>query len=194
MAGRWALKNYCIEGIDIMPTKLYKQENGKIFYWETWDDGGTSTIHWGKLGEEGERKNIKNTFFKKTSKLVNEEEAFMRQKGYEEIEEDDLKLVIIQFKVDGFGTENDLNKRHDIEDLMDELLGRTGLGDCDGGEIGSGIMNIFCYVIDTDIACRVIVNTLTEKELISGALIFETNKGEIRLLWPLDYEGKIEYL
>ena len=178
-----------------MSTKLYKKEFGKIIYWEAWKDGGSTVVQWGTLGEESDLKNIKNTFFNKTSKLVKEEEASMRQQGFEEIDFDDFKQVIIQYKISdaGFGTESDLNKRHEIEDLLDKLFMRTGIGECDGGEIGSGIMNIFCYVVDIDIACRAIVRELTEKGLISGALIFENNEGKTRLLWPLDYKGAIEY-
>lgn len=177
-------------------TILHKKEFGKIIYWEAWMDEGSTAVHWGTLGEEGDSKRIKNTFFNKTSKLVKEEDAYMRQLGFEEIDFEDYKLVIVQYKIseDGFGTESDLNKRHEIEDELDELLMKTGNGECDGGESGSGIMNIFCYVVDSDIASRVIINALTEKGWISGALIFETSEGKKRLLWPLDYKGEIDYM
>lgn len=39
---------------------------------------------------------------------------------------------------------------------MNETLGWTGLGHCDGGSIGSGTMEICCLVADFEIAKRVI--------------------------------------
>ena len=129
-----------------------------------------------------------------SSKLENKEEVFVSQEESEESTDDDLKSVVIQYKVDDFGNENDLDKKDDIQDLLDECLIAAGIGNCDGSDIGSGTMNIFCYVVDADIASGIIVNALTEKGLIAGALIFEANEEENRLLWPVDYVGKIDYL
>lgn len=41
-----------------------------------------------------------------------------------------------------------LKKRHALEDWLDALLRRHKLGDCDGGSIGSGTMEVFCEVKD----------------------------------------------
>jgi hypothetical protein len=48
------------------------------------------------------------------------------------------------------GSTADLDKRVAVEELMNEGLGWTGLGHCDGGDIGSGTMKIFCYVADAN--------------------------------------------
>ncbi len=58
------------------------------------------------------------------------------------------------------GTTEDLNKRHKLEERMNERLGWTGLGECDGGSIGSGTMEVCNYVIDFDIAKKVIEDDL----------------------------------
>ena len=47
---------------------------------------------------------------------------------------------------------------------MNETLGWTGLGDCDGGSIGSGTMEVCCYVADFDIAKRAIEADLRDTE------------------------------
>jgi hypothetical protein len=60
---------------------------------------------------------------------------------------------------------------------MNECLGWSGLGHCDGGDMGSGQMNVFCYVVDAAIAERVIVNDLKEHALLDGAVIAQRLKG-----------------
>lgn len=43
---------------------------------------------------------------------------------------------------------SDLKKRTRLEDHLNELLGWTGLGHCDGGSIGSGTLEACCLVVD----------------------------------------------
>jgi hypothetical protein len=47
---------------------------------------------------------------------------------------------------------------------MNELLGWTGLGHVDGGSSGSDSMEVFCYVVDSSIARRVIAERLKDSE------------------------------
>jgi len=44
----------------------------------------------------------------------------------------------VECKIEGFGTVSDLDKRHKLEGVLNELLGWTGLGHVDGSSIGSG--------------------------------------------------------
>lgn len=37
---------------------------------------------------------------------------------------------------------------------MNEVLGRTRLGDCEGGSIGSATMEFYCFVVDFDFAIK----------------------------------------
>jgi len=45
---------------------------------------------------------------------------------------------------------------------MNETLGWTGLGHCDGGSIGSGTMVVCCFVGDFRIAKRIIEEDLRD--------------------------------
>ena len=47
---------------------------------------------------------------------------------------------------------------------MNELLGWTGLGACDGGSIGSGTMEVVNFVVDFDLAKSVIARDLADTE------------------------------
>ena len=68
--------------------------------------------------------------------------------------------MLIEYPVDGMGTTKDLDKRHKLEERMNETLGWTGLGNCDGGSMGSGTMEVCCFVVDFKIAKRVIEEDL----------------------------------
>jgi predicted DNA-binding WGR domain protein len=154
--------------------KLYKHIDGVLHYWETWDTQKKSAIiHWGKVGETGQSKELKSGFFSDYKKTVQKEIEQKRSEGYKEIADDDQAFLEIEYVVDGFGTEEDLGKRHRLEEVMDEFLGWTGLGYCDGGSIGSGTMEVGCIVVDFEIAKRAIEEHLKETEYANYTRIFQ---------------------
>lgn len=79
-----------------------------------------------------------------------------------------------------------LKLRHSVEDLMNECLGWTGNGSCDGGDIGSGTANIFNYVVDVGKATRTIIEELKNNNLLQGAKIAYLNPDdeEYIVLYP----------
>lgn len=74
------------------------------------------------------------------------------------------------------GTAIDLKKRHALENKMNGILGWAGLGHCDGGSIGSGTMEVCCFVVDFPIAKRVIEEKLKETEFSDYSRIFDENE------------------
>ena len=153
--------------------KLYKKSDAGSHYWETWENNGVHTIHWGTLGERGQSKEIKDAFLKPAAKVVRSEMNKMIDQGYEEIPVEDQVILLIEYPVDGMGNTNDLDKRHALESRMDETLGWTGLGNCDGGSIGSGTMEVCCFVVDFEIAKKVIQEDLKETEFADYSRIYE---------------------
>jgi len=136
--------------------KLYRKSEDGIHYWETWNHDGVHTIHWGKLGERGQSEKLNNSLFRSATKAVEAELAEKKGEGFQEIHDENHHTLIIEYAVQHMGTAKDLEKRHSLEERMSETLGWTGLGHCDGGSIGSGTMEVCCYVVDFDIAKRVI--------------------------------------
>ena len=58
-----------------------------------------------------------------------------------------METLVIQFAtLEGLGTEQELNRRHSIEDMVDRALKAKGVGVCDGGQQGAGSAEIFCFV------------------------------------------------
>lgn len=156
--------------------KLYKFSDTRKEYWETWSaDNGFHTVHWGELGTQGETKTIKSSFFKKAETTIQKEVDIHIAKGFRPIEQEDHVTLLIEYLVDGIGTESDVDKRHRLEALMNETLGWTGLGACDGGSIGNGTMEVCCFVVDFEVAKTVIEKALSGTEFSNYSRIFDEN-------------------
>ena len=154
--------------------KLYKNINGELHYWETWNsDDKTAIIHWGKVGQKGKDKEVKNELSSTFREIVQKELDERIKEGYSEFDEDKLSFLEIEYEIDGFGSEEDLDKRHRLENRMNETLGWTGLGHTDGGSTGSGTMEVGCIVVDFEIAKKVIMKDLTNTEFENYTRIFE---------------------
>lgn len=81
----------------------------------------------------------------------------------------------IEYAVDGMGTGEDVEKRHRLVERMNETLGWTGLGACDGGSIGSGTMDVCNFVVDFETAKAVIAKDLEGTEFANFTRIYGEN-------------------
>jgi len=154
--------------------KLYKLKDNQLHYWETWDnDEKSATIHWGIVGQRGQDKEVKSGLFSNYRKTVQKEIDEKLNDGYAEFDEDKVSFLEVEYKIDGFGTEQDLDKRHRLEGQLNEILGWTGLGHVDGGSIGSGTMEAGCIVVDFDIAKKVIEEKLKDTEFADYSRIYK---------------------
>ena len=154
--------------------KLYKTINNKIHFWETWDiDEKKGAINIGIVGEIGDYKEIKSGLFSNYRKTIQKEIDKYCADGFEEVDIEQHYTLLIEFSVDGMGTEQDVEKRTRLQDRMNEMLGWNGLEFCDGGSIGSGTMEVCCYVIDFKIAKNVIENDLKETEFSDYLRVYD---------------------
>jgi len=136
--------------------KLYKVVNSQLYYHEAWCNQGVITEHWGVVGERGQTtEHIIPQGVRDGAEICLILQSAV-DSGFAPIEAEDHAILIIEYSVEGFGTPQDLAKRHAVQDRMGEILGWTGLGDCDGGSIGSGTMEVCCYLVDFQTAKRVI--------------------------------------
>lgn len=159
--------------------KLYKEIDGQLHYWETWDKGGkTAVVHWGIVGQQGDTKKIKsipNLSLKETVQL--EIEARTKE-GYEVFDRGKMVDLEVEYKIDDFGSKEDLDKRHRLESYLDNVLGWTGLGHVDGGSIGSGTMEVGCVVVDFDIAKNVLENVLKHPDFKDYSRIYRLSEDD----------------
>jgi hypothetical protein len=155
--------------------KLYrKQGDGPLAYHEAWAEDGNVVEHCGVIGTKGETK--KHSLKSRPADTVIEEVLDVaRQSGFEEIDFEDHSTLLVEFRVEDMGTPADTAKRHELEDRLNELLGWTGLGECDGGSIGSGTMEACCFVVDFDVAKAVIEADLKDSPFADYQRIYDEN-------------------
>ena len=112
----------------------------------------------------------------------------------DEYPEDEPYRVVIQYRIEGNGTMQDYDRRVKIETLLDGFLAQADLGYLDGGDIGSGAANIFCFLKPGQKGTEAIIQTLRKNGYLEGAVIQETVKGEEKVVWPPDYTGEFSVL
>lgn len=157
--------------------KLYKQIGSELYYWETWGKNEkTGVVHWGIVGQRGQDKEIKSGLFSNFKKAIQKEIDEKIKDGYAEFDEANYAFLEIEYIIDGFGTEEDLDKRHRLEEKMDDILGWTGLGHTDGGSIGSGTMEVGCVVVDFKIAKRVVEEKVKDTEFDNYSRIYKMSE------------------
>ncbi|XQY91125.1 WGR domain-containing protein [Metabacillus sp. HB246100] len=155
--------------------KMTKQVDDEVLYWEVWQDGKTLVIHYGTIGDTGETEEKKLSLFQKAEKFMDELAEEKANEGYDYLDEDELFELVVQYSYEEDQMEATLEMRHHVEDLMNECLGWTGNGACDGGDIGSGTANIVNFVVDVEKATQTIIEELKNNNLLEGVKIAYLN-------------------
>lgn len=108
--------------------------------------------------------------------------------------EDELYPVVVQYRLEGHGSKQDYDQRLRIETLLDDFLHDSDLGHVDGGDIGSGTMDVFCFVKSGQAPGKKIVEMLRENNMLEGATVAETVKGRGQVIWPPDFKGEFKLI
>ena len=156
-----------------MMIKLYKrQPDGRLAYHEAWVRGKQITEHWGQVGTQGESRVHPMQSGDERYELERIL-AMAREGGFERVEKDRHRRLIVEYVVAGMGTAADFDKRVRLENRLNETLGWIGLGHCDGGSIGSGAMEVCCFVVDFETAKSVVERDLTNTEFSNFSRIYD---------------------
>ena len=170
--------------------KLYKKEGDTLRYWVAWVHERKLTVHSGIVGESGEEKTTPVPEDEDPDMVIAQAAESLVDAGYDEPDPDALVPLVVQYPLQGKGTGQDFEKRHAVEELLTNVLGWSGNGEVEGGESQPGRMNVFCHVMDAEIAARTLVEVLDDEDLLEGALIAIVREGEEpQVLWPQDYPG-----
>jgi hypothetical protein len=104
--------------------------------------------------------------------------------------------LIVQFRIHGHGSIRDLDFRHQVEDELRAALQEHDLGIVDGGDIGSGSVNVFA-IIDPDrweAAWAAVRSKLIDLELLQRAVVArQVGDSEPEVLWPGDYGQEFRF-
>lgn len=155
--------------------KLYKTIGSVLHYHEAWLEEDQIVEHWGKVGDRGESKEHPLPEDFDEDEILDKVLAPAIADGFAPFDDEDMKVLLVEYAVTGMGSKTDLKKRHALENRLNDLLGWTGLGNCDGGSIGSGSMEACCYVVDFNIAKAVIESDLAGTKFADYRRIYDEN-------------------
>lgn len=162
--------------------KLYKKTSAGVDYWEAWQDDNMLVVHSGALGQIGETSRV--PYSRDAKRVVESQIERLQSQNYTKIENEAFFVLSIEYQLGSWGSSADLEKRHKVEELLDDCLGWTGLGHCTGGQIGSGSMEVFCGVVDPFIALDSILETLRQNNFLEDAVIAVKVDDDFKVLWP----------
>lgn len=152
--------------------RLLKKEEKEWRYWEGWYEEKEQlyVAHFGKVGETGDHYAVLAEHVEGGTHQVLQAWADERKEtGYVDVKSADLRLLTIQFP---HLQESDTESRYAIEYMLDECLGRTGNGHCDGGDDSRQGLALICRVVQMDKAVAEVVQALRERSLLEEVCLY----------------------
>ncbi len=165
--------------------KLYQRQNDPILFWETWESAGQTCLHFGAVGERGETLWFGPELREAIAARLEKNAAELRERGYAELAPDEYELLVVQYHAEAWGNLDNHSKRIRLENALDECLGWTGNGYCDGTDIAPPLLSINCLVVNAMAALEPIIAMLRREDALGGALLgLAKTDGELQPLWP----------
>jgi hypothetical protein len=173
---------------------LYKRTENGLLYWNGWHVMTLVAVAGGTVGER-----VRPSCHDARDELAAAAEveaatAAKRSDGYAEIPMTEYQQVVVQWRRDTWASVRDLGWRQEVEAVFDEALDSTGLGFCDGGTFGGHKVQVFCAVVDTQLAVREMVDALRELERLEGAILAVPEGATYRVVFPPDHQGGFSIL
>jgi hypothetical protein len=151
--------------------KLYRRTGDTLRYHEAWADDEAIIEHWGVVGEAGERREHPFPDGDEDD-AIDEILRPALEDGFAPINPADQVGVVIEYGGEAMGILGEPERRNELEDRLDEALGWTGLGMCDGFVLDAGGLKMYCYVVDFDLARRAIDSELAGSEFADYTRIY----------------------
>ena len=85
----------------------------------------------------------------------------------------DMRILLIEYNVEGWDVAAITNKRYALEERMQALLPQLNLGFCESSSTGNGTIEVCCFVIDYDLAKSAIEHDLAGTEFADYSRIYD---------------------
>lgn len=172
--------------VNPFPTvQLHKADDSSILFWQIFaSEPKTIVIGGGIVGHSGQYVQSGEANPAWLEKEYDDRIAEKRQEGY--IEWVEYSKMILQIDAtDGWGSEDDLDFRNEIWDQLALRLFWTGNGHVEGGDVGSGTLNLFFRTILPDLAV-VAIQTIFEEKGVNRTyrIAIENAPGATRVIYP----------
>ena len=169
---------------------LYRTHpNAVIEYWDARLDGRRVTVHTGPVGEPDSARISRPLPGENPDAHLLRLRAEAAAAGFAELPDDAFVQLQVQWQVQGWGSTADLEFRHQVEDDLDACLKWTGNGCCDGGDIGSGTLNVFCFVVAVPAAIQSVLGALEAAERPAPHSIAIETADQFVIAWPPELAG-----
>jgi len=152
--------------------RLLKKGEKEWGFWEAWyeEKEALYAVHVGTVGEKGGQYSVLSdqaagNNLQALQEWINE----MKEEGYVEVTKEDLQPLHVQFF---HLNAEDVETRYRIEQILDECLGTTGNGHCDGGDDSRGGLVFICRVLQIDQAVVDVRQALRETSFFEGVCMF----------------------
>lgn len=152
--------------------KFYKRTDDGLLYHEAWANGSVVVEHWGRCGERGEAKEHMAENAEQVGRLLGTVANAALQAGFKPIPEKRMKMLIVEYPIENASSDA-LQRRHQLEDQFNELVGWLGIGHLDGGSIGSSTMEVALAVVDFDIAKAALETAAVDTPLAGFTRIYK---------------------
>lgn len=156
--------------------RILKKTSSDMLYWQVWKMNKQIHILSGTLGEQGKEEELPLGFFQSSKSVMGKLAKEKANLGYEYVEPGSLIKIAVQYRYEHEKQFEAAEERSlFVEDLLDEILHKTGNGELYGSEIGDGAGITFCLVVDLELALKSILKVLADNQLIDGAEIAYLN-------------------
>jgi len=152
--------------------RLLKKGEKEWGFWEAWyeEKEAQYAVHVGTVGVKGGQYSVladqpAGNNLLALQEWINE----MKEEGYVEVTKEDLQPLHVQFF---HLNAEDVETRYRIEQILDECLGTTGNGHCDGGDDSRGGLVFICRVLQIDQAVVDVRQALRETSFFEGVCMF----------------------
>ena len=120
-----------------------------------------------RVGERGQYSEVKSTFFASARKEIEAEKQQHYADGFQEVENNDHHILQIKYSYQNSNTGELTLNMTILQKKIKEILDWTGLGHCDNNLNETNPEDIYCIVIDSEIAKSVIEKDLSKTEFIN---------------------------
>ena len=135
---------------------LYKRDETVLRYHARWPEHGLLLECWGVVGELGELRERQMPDGASTERAIAEARQSLHARGFATVDMNAYVRLLVEHEVGRTCNAEDADERITLEYRIGALLDQTGLGGTSGGEMWPTSYEVFCFVVDFEIAKRVI--------------------------------------
>lgn len=170
--------------------KLYKPQGDGLHYFEGWKRGDVAVIHQGRVGDRGTTQELRPTNGESVDSILGRELASAEHTGFTTLSDGAFSSLVVQYDVSEWETDEALEFRHLVEEVLSDALGWVGVGHCDGGDIGQGKINVWCKVVNSELGKQAVLDGLRSRELLEDVVVAVQAGSGYSPVYPPDFAGR----